>query len=132
MSSFQKDTSVVPQTTQTVLSQDVLSQGALSQGSLSQGSLSQGSLSQGAIAQSSATVATGLSALKRYEGDISDYLPYSSPQIDPTQYPTDESIAAVRAYIKATWQTLRRGHDHILTAAKDCKVEHESGQSWPV
>lgn len=47
-------------------------------------------------------------------------------------YPAAEQIAAVRKYIKLTWETLRRGHDHILTAAKDSKVEHESGQSWPV
>lgn len=47
-------------------------------------------------------------------------------------YPTAEQIAAVRRYIKLTWETLRRGHDHVLTAAKDSKVEHESGQSWPV
>ena len=49
-----------------------------------------------------------------------------------SSYPTAEQIAAVRKYIKRTWRTLRRGHDHILTAARDSKVEHESGQSWPV
>ena len=49
-----------------------------------------------------------------------------------SSYPTAEQIAAVRNYISLTWATLRRGHDHILTAAKDSKVEHESGQSWPV
>ncbi|EDX85315.1 trehalase [Synechococcus sp. PCC 7335] len=49
-----------------------------------------------------------------------------------SSYPTAEQIAAVRKYINRTWRTLRRGHDHILTAARDSKVEHESGRSWPV
>ena len=67
-----------------------------------------------------------------YEGTIQDYLPYSCPRDYAQQYPSAERIAAVRAYIKETWQTLRRGHDHIVTAAKDSKVEHQADQSWPV
>lgn len=47
-------------------------------------------------------------------------------------YPNAVKIQAVRAYIKRTWDTLRRGHSHILDAAKDSKVEHEQGKSWPV
>lgn len=50
----------------------------------------------------------------------------------PQSYPSAEHIQAVKAYIKDTWQTLRRGHDHILAAAKDSKVEHAKGESWPV
>ena len=50
----------------------------------------------------------------------------------PQSYPEPERIQAVKAYIKNTWQTLRRGHDHILTAARDSKVEHNKGESWPV
>ena len=50
----------------------------------------------------------------------------------PQSYPCAERIEAVRRYIKETWQTLRRGHDHILTAARDSKVEHNAGASWPV
>ncbi|MFK8183978.1 MAG: trehalase family glycosidase [Phormidesmis sp.] len=67
-----------------------------------------------------------------YEGTIQDYLPYSCPCDYPQQYPAPEQIEAVKAYIKETWQTLRRGHDHIVTAAKDSKVDHEAGKSWPV
>lgn len=54
----------------------------------------------------------------------------------PRQYsphcPLPNRLDAVRTYIKRTWQTLRRGHDHILTAARDSKVEHEAGKAWPV
>ncbi|MEO0769760.1 MAG: trehalase family glycosidase [Cyanobacteria bacterium J06649_4] len=45
---------------------------------------------------------------------------------------TSEDIQAVREYIKHTWQTLRRGHRQILSAAKDSKVEHKKGKAWPV
>ncbi len=63
---------------------------------------------------------------------IQDSLPYSCPRDYPQQYPSGDRIQAVRTYIKHTWATLRRGHDHILMAAKDSKVEHIAGQSWPV
>ncbi|MEM6450670.1 MAG: trehalase family glycosidase [Cyanobacteria bacterium P01_D01_bin.105] len=77
--------------------------------------------------------AQSLPAAKAYcSGTVQDYIPYSRPREYPQQYPNADRIEAVKAYIKTTWQTLRRGHDHILTAAKDSKVEHESGKSWPV
>jgi alpha,alpha-trehalase len=63
---------------------------------------------------------------------IQHSLPYSCPRDYPQRYPSRDRIQAVRTYIKRTWATLRRGHDHILTAAKDSKVEHVAGQSWPV
>ncbi len=63
---------------------------------------------------------------------IPNALPESCPRDYPQQYPSGDRIQAVRSYIKHTWATLRRGHDHILTAAKDSKVEHVAGQSWPV
>ncbi len=70
---------------------------------------------------------------------IQSYLPYNSTHSQgscPTDYshayPSGDRIQAVRTYIKHTWATLRRGHDHILTAAKDSKVEHVTGQRWPV
>jgi len=54
----------------------------------------------------------------------------------PRQYsphcPLPNRLEAVRTYIKQTWQTLRRGHDHILAAAQDSKVEHVEGKDWPV
>ena len=67
-----------------------------------------------------------------YEGTVHDYLPYSCPRDYPQQYPDSDRVEAVRAYVKKTWQTLRRGHDHIVEAAKDSKVEHEAAKSWPV
>jgi alpha,alpha-trehalase len=63
---------------------------------------------------------------------IQHKLPHTCPRHYPQQYPSRDRIQAVRTYIKRTWATLRRGHDHILTAAKDSKVEHVAGQSWPV
>ena len=39
-----------------------------------------------------------------------------------------EQLQAVRAYIKQTWATLSRSHAHLLDAARDPKVEHESGK----
>ena len=59
-------------------------------------------------------------------------LPISPGITLSASYPSAQQISAVRKYIELTWETLRRGHDHILTAARDSKVEHESGQSWPV
>ena len=69
-------------------------------------------------------------ALSSFYGqkDNSNTSGYAHPQ----RYPNPERIQAVKSYIKRTWQTLRRGHDHILTAAKDSKVEHSTGASWPV
>ncbi|MEO1394254.1 MAG: trehalase family glycosidase [Cyanobacteria bacterium J06634_5] len=54
------------------------------------------------------------------------------PQQSSPYCPSPHRLAAVRTYIKSTWQTLRRGHDHILTAARDAKVAHAAGQAWPV
>ncbi|MGF1567677.1 MAG: trehalase family glycosidase [Nodosilinea sp.] len=52
---------------------------------------------------------------------------------DPLEgYPSPDRIAAVRAYTQRTWPTLRRGHDSILAAVKDSKVEHSVDQRWPV
>ncbi|MBD0334132.1 MAG: alpha,alpha-trehalase [Cyanobacteria bacterium Co-bin13] len=41
-------------------------------------------------------------------------------------------VTPLRAYIKTTWQTLSRSLIHILEAARDEKVEHRPGQTWPV
>jgi alpha,alpha-trehalase len=41
-------------------------------------------------------------------------------------------VISLRAYIKTTWQTLSRSLNHILEAARDEKVEHSPGQTWPV
>ncbi|MEL6939259.1 MAG: trehalase family glycosidase [Cyanobacteria bacterium J06598_1] len=43
-----------------------------------------------------------------------------------------ERIAKVRQYIKETWHSLRRGHDSLLAAAEDPKLEHNPGDAWPV
>jgi alpha,alpha-trehalase len=47
-------------------------------------------------------------------------------------FPSDAQIQSVRAYIKQTWQTLRRSHEHLLEAAQDPKLDHASGQPWLV
>lgn len=47
-------------------------------------------------------------------------------------FPGAEQIQAVREYIKRTWQTLRRSHEHLLEAARDPKVEHREGKPWVV
>ncbi|MBD1933781.1 MULTISPECIES: trehalase family glycosidase [Cyanophyceae] len=43
-----------------------------------------------------------------------------------------EKIKAVRAYIKETWKTLSRSHEHILDAARDPKIDHFPGKKWPI
>ena len=63
-------------------------------------------------------------------GTLTAQRPLSCPRLHP--YPSTQQIAATRAYIKRTWETLRRGHDHIVTAAKDTKVEHWADTAWPV
>ena len=50
----------------------------------------------------------------------------------PTSTPTVWQIQVVRAYIKATWNTLSRSLHHILEAAQDEKIDHPEGQPWPV
>lgn len=45
---------------------------------------------------------------------------------------TSWQVTALRSYIKDTWQTLSRSLSHILEAARDEKVEHCPGQTWPV
>jgi alpha,alpha-trehalase len=39
-------------------------------------------------------------------------------------------IAAIRAYIKKTWATLTRSHEHLLEAARDPKLKHDANQPW--
>ncbi|HEY9738361.1 MAG TPA: trehalase family glycosidase [Trichocoleus sp.] len=57
------------------------------------------------------------------------YIPTYAPareQLSPWQ------VKVLRAYIKTTWGTLSRSLTHILAAARDDKVEHRPGQTWPV
>ncbi|MBH8563150.1 alpha,alpha-trehalase [Nostoc sp. CENA67] len=43
-----------------------------------------------------------------------------------------DQIYAVRRYIKKTWKTLTRSHEHLLQSAKDTKLEHKSDTPWIV
>lgn len=43
-----------------------------------------------------------------------------------------EQIQAVKIYIKQTWKTLYRSHQHLLQAARDPKLEHAEGQPYLV
>ena len=43
-----------------------------------------------------------------------------------------DRISAVRDYVKRTWRLLRRGHDTLLAAAEDPKLDHVAGEPWPV
>ncbi|MGQ4650363.1 trehalase family glycosidase [Lyngbya aestuarii] len=43
------------------------------------------------------------------------------------EFPSKAQIQAVRAYIKQSWQTLTRSHEHILEAARDPKIDHIPG-----
>ncbi|MGG6298242.1 trehalase family glycosidase [Leptolyngbya sp. AN02str] len=45
-------------------------------------------------------------------------------------HPTAEQAQAVRRYIKRTWKTLTRSHDHMLALAKDDKLAHQPGEPW--
>ncbi len=47
-------------------------------------------------------------------------------------FPTPARIESLRDYVKQTWALLRRGHDSLLSAAKDPKLSHEEGDLWPV
>ncbi|OUL24324.1 alpha,alpha-trehalase [Nostoc sp. RF31YmG] len=48
-----------------------------------------------------------------------------------TQSPfTSTQIDTVRTYIKKTWKTLTRSHEHLLQSAKDTKLEHKPGTPW--
>ncbi|MEP0772336.1 alpha,alpha-trehalase [Trichocoleus sp. ST-U1] len=47
-------------------------------------------------------------------------------------FPSLEQIQAVKAYIKKTWKTLYRSHEHILDAARDPKIGHIPGKGWPI
>ncbi|MEO0647536.1 MAG: alpha,alpha-trehalase, partial [Cyanobacteria bacterium J06650_10] len=49
-----------------------------------------------------------------------------------TTLPDSDRISATRDYIKQTWQLLRRGHDTLLAAAEDPKLDHSEGDLWPV
>ena len=44
---------------------------------------------------------------------------FSQPELD-----------AVRRYIKQTWKTLTRNHNHLLDAAQDPKLDHVAGTPW--
>ena len=46
--------------------------------------------------------------------------------------PSPAQLQLVKDYIKRTWKTLYRSHDHILQAAKDGKVDHNPEQRWIV
>ncbi len=45
---------------------------------------------------------------------------------------TSKRVEELRGYIKQTWALLRRGHDSLLSAAKDPKLSHKAGDLWPV
>ncbi|MEO1299164.1 MAG: trehalase family glycosidase [Cyanobacteria bacterium J06636_16] len=45
---------------------------------------------------------------------------------------TEDNLAAVRTYIKQTWKTLTRSHANIVAAAFDEKIDHGTGQPWPI
>jgi alpha,alpha-trehalase len=45
-------------------------------------------------------------------------------------FPTSEQIRVMRTYIKETWRTLYRSHEHLLDAAQDPKLNHHEGDSW--
>lgn len=49
-----------------------------------------------------------------------------------TILPDSDRISATRDYVKQTWQLLRRGHDTLLAAAEDPKLDHSEGDLWPV
>jgi alpha,alpha-trehalase len=47
-------------------------------------------------------------------------------------FPKPEQIQAVKAYIKQTWKTLYRSHEHLLEAARDPKIEHPQDKPYLV
>ncbi|BCL36620.1 trehalase family glycosidase [Nostoc sp. MS1] len=49
-----------------------------------------------------------------------------------TQQLTNPPITAVRTYIKKTWKTLTRSHEHLLESAQDTKLEHPPNTPWLV
>jgi len=53
-------------------------------------------------------------------------------QLSNLQFPSTEQIAAVRAYIKQSWQTLSRSPADILAAANDSKIERSENAPWLV
>lgn len=57
---------------------------------------------------------------------------YISPLTPAREQLSPQQVTPLRTYIKATWQTLSRSLAHILEAAKDEKVEHWPGRTWPV
>ncbi|HEY9827137.1 MAG TPA: trehalase family glycosidase, partial [Stenomitos sp.] len=46
--------------------------------------------------------------------------------------PQTDRLQAVRRYIKQTWQTLYRSHQHLVEAARDPKLEHPQDQPYVV
>lgn len=45
---------------------------------------------------------------------------------------SESSLATVKTYIKQTWKTLTRSHTNIVAAAFDEKIDHGTGQPWPI
>lgn len=45
-------------------------------------------------------------------------------------FPTQAQIQLVLDYIRQTWKTLYRSHQHILEAARDPKLDHAPGTPW--
>lgn len=44
--------------------------------------------------------------------------------------PSPEQVEAIRTYIKQTWGTLTRSHEHIADSARDSKLEHSDDSPW--
>lgn len=41
-------------------------------------------------------------------------------------------VKAMRTYVKQSWRTLTRSHEHIIAAAVDEKIPHQDGRPWPI
>ncbi|MGD1857683.1 MAG: trehalase family glycosidase [Leptolyngbyaceae cyanobacterium] len=48
------------------------------------------------------------------------------------QRPDTAAISNLRTYIKQSWHTLTRSHDHIVAAAVDEKIPHRDGLPWTI
>ncbi len=48
------------------------------------------------------------------------------------EFPSTSQIEQVKVYIKQTWTTLTRSHKHLLAAAQDPKMDHNSKKPWLV
>jgi alpha,alpha-trehalase len=49
-----------------------------------------------------------------------------------TEFPSNEALTSLRAYIKQAWVTLTRSTRDILAAARDPKLHLPPGKPWPV